>query len=49
MFINHKHKFIFIHIPKTAGTSIENAAKSAGIVWGRFNRNNLNINQRKAP
>ena len=25
MFINHKHKFIFIHIPKTAGTSIRNS------------------------
>jgi len=25
MFINHKHKFIFIHIPKNAGTSIRNS------------------------
>ena len=23
MFINHKHKFIFIHIPKNAGTSVK--------------------------
>ena len=22
--ISHKHKFIFIHIPKAAGTSVEN-------------------------
>jgi len=22
MFINHKHKFIFVHIPKNAGTSV---------------------------
>jgi hypothetical protein len=26
--INHKHKFIFIHIPKCAGTSIENSLKT---------------------
>jgi hypothetical protein len=25
--ISHKHKFIFIHIPKTAGNSIQNAIK----------------------
>ena len=25
MFINHKHKFIFIHVPKNAGTSIRNS------------------------
>ena len=26
----------FTHIPKNAGTSIENAGKKAGICWGRF-------------
>ena len=30
MFINHKHKFIFIHIPKNAGTSIRNSLDIQG-------------------
>ena len=30
MFINHKHKFIFIHIPKNAGTSIRNSFQIEG-------------------
>tara|TARA_B100001113_G_C20994642_1_gene572115 strand:+ start:318 stop:890 length:573 start_codon:yes stop_codon:yes gene_type:complete len=30
MFINHKHKFIFIHIPKTAGTSIRSSFDENG-------------------
>ena len=30
MFINHKHKFIFIHIPKNAGTSIRNSFRTEG-------------------
>jgi hypothetical protein len=28
----------FIHITKCAGTSIENAAKEKGILWGRFHQ-----------
>lgn len=28
----------FLHIPKTAGTSIENEAKNHGILWGRFDK-----------
>ena len=30
MFINHEHKFIFIHIPKNAGTSIRNSFEIEG-------------------
>ena len=30
MFINHTHKFIFIHIPKNAGTSIRGSFKTEG-------------------
>lgn len=33
------NKLTFIHIPKTAGTSIENAAKKHGILWGRHDNN----------
>ena len=29
-------KLKFLHIPKTAGTSIENAAKNNNLLWGRF-------------
>ena len=29
-------KLKFMHIPKTAGTSIENAAKKNNLLWGRF-------------
>ena len=30
MFINHEHKFIFIHIPKNAGTRIRNTLEIEG-------------------
>ena len=34
---NSKETFIeFIHIPKNAGTAIENVAKEKGVRWGRF-------------
>ena len=32
-------KLRFMHIPKTAGTSIENAAKNNNLLWGRFDTN----------
>ena len=30
MFVNHEHNFIFIHIPKNAGTSIRGSFKTEG-------------------
>ena len=36
--LSHKQtkKVVFVHIPKCAGTSIENAGKKLGYHWGRF-------------
>lgn len=33
--ISHKHKFIFIHIPKTAGTSLELSIEDSSCVYKR--------------
>lgn len=40
--INHKHKFIFIHIPKTAGESIEVTFQAKGELkyWASFDHTN---------
>ena len=35
-FQNNKETLQFIHIPKNAGTSIENLGNKFGIKWGRF-------------
>ena len=35
-FQNNQKKLQFIHIPKNAGTSIENLGYKFGIKWGRF-------------
>ena len=37
-FTNNR-KLEYVHIPKNAGTSMENFGKANGIMWGRFNEN----------
>jgi len=34
-------KLVFMHIPKNAGTTIENIGREHGYNWGRFDKNNL--------
>jgi hypothetical protein len=45
---NYKNKFSnkleFIHIPKTAGTSVEDFGLENNIKWGRYNKKYLNEN-----
>ena len=60
LIINNKETFAlrFIHIPKNAGTSIENAALKENIKWGfkewtkdddKNNKNNKNLFKNKNP
>ena len=42
-------KLKFLHIPKTAGTSIENAAKNNNLLWGRFDKTLKSVYPKCAP
>jgi hypothetical protein len=39
--INNKKKLKFIHITKTAGTTIEDIGKKHGLKWGRFDKKQI--------
>ena len=39
-----KGRLFFMHIPKTGGTAIEDAAQRSGFAWGRFDRHFDGVN-----
>ena len=38
VYLLNKFDLKFMHVPKTGGTSIENAAKKNNLLWGRFDK-----------
>ena len=43
--ISHKHRCIFVHIPKTAGTSVENALRRSSAGFESFTPDDFNIDR----